>query len=304
MKRKILIIAALILVIGGALLAAGLLLWNMNRFDPVAECIEVDLEGVETPVKILWISDLHIAAITSDMSNETRQEVKARVDFSQNSADKWKKNWPELINKSGADLVVFGGDIIDFSSVENVCILRNGLERLEIPYIYLRCDHDVMPSHISKVQADEAAEIRDNMCDNSDVIVYEFDDFIVAGWNNSSFDFTDAGLLTMRSVCSKGKPVLLMTHVPIEPQQDTSLSEASREIFQGRSLLWGYNDEYYWPEYNMRQFLDIIYADDSPIKEVFCGHLHFSWDGYLTDSVKQHVFAPALEESYGIITVK
>ena len=304
MKKKTIIIVALILMIGGVLLAAGLLLWNMNRFDPVAECIEVDLEGVETPVKILWISDLHIAAITSDMSNETRQEVKARIDFSQNSADKWKKNWPDFINKSGADLVVFGGDIIDFSSVENVCILRNGLARLEIPYIYLRCDHDVMPSHISKVQADEAAEIRDNMCDNSDVIVYEFDDFIVAGWNNSSFDFPDAGLLTMRSVCSKGKPVLLMTHVPIEPQQDTSLSEASREIFQGRSLLWGYNDEYYWPEYNTRQLLDIIYADDSPIKEVFCGHLHFSWDGYLTDSVKQHVFAPALEESYGIITVK
>ena len=303
MKKKILMIVALILITG-SLLTVGLLLWNINRFDPAAECVEVDLEGVNTPVKILWLSDLHIAAITSDMSKETRQDVKTRIEFSQNSADKWKRNWPEYINKSGADLVIFGGDMIDFGSLENVCIFRDGLSSLEIPYMYLRCDHDMMPSHISKVQADEASEIRDTMCDNSDVFVYEFDDFIVAGWNNSSNDITDSGLSTMRSVCSQGKPVLLMTHVPIEPKQDTSLSDASREIFQGRSLLWGYNDEYYWPEYNTRQLLDIIYADDSPIKEVFCGHLHFSWDGQLTDNTKQHVFAPALEESYGIITVK
>ncbi|MCR4584276.1 MAG: metallophosphoesterase [Lachnospiraceae bacterium] len=304
MKKKMILITSLILLSVCAALIILAVFLKKNAFDPTAEEITVDLDGVDSPVKILWISDLHIAVKSKNSMGKYSDDLLARVKWTQNSAGKWKNNWPDLINNSGADLVVFGGDMLDFGSLNNASVFRDGLNKLKIPYIYLRCDHDVMPTYISQLEADEAAKIRDGLCDNSDIITYEFEDFTVAGWNNSSFNITDDGLKKMQDICSNGKPVLLMTHVPLEPKQDTSLSEASRDIFQGRSLLWGYNDQYYWPEYNTRQFLDIIYADDSPVKEVFCGHLHFSWDGYLTDSVKQHVFAAAFEENYGIITVK
>ena len=303
MKKRIIIISIL-LIACGILGAALLLLPKKDKFEPVTEEVTVDLEGIEKPVKILWLSDLHIVTLSKTLPKGYRKDVKARIQFSQNSADKWEKNWPDYINSSGADLVVFGGDMIDFASKENTLILRDGLDKLTIPYIYLRCDHDKMPSYISEQEAEATAQIRDNLCDNSDMITYEFENFIVVGWNWSSDDITDNGLEKMRNICSQGKPILLMTHVPIAPVSDTSLSDRSREIFDGRSLLWGYNDDYYWPEFNTRQFLDIVYADDSPIAEVFCGHLHFSWDGYITDTVKEHVFSPALEESCGIITVK
>ncbi len=304
MRKKILIITSLILAVGCTMLIILAVYGNKGKFEPVAEEIHIDLPDIEKPFKILWLSDLHIATTGSDITKPYIKDVKARDEFSQHSADKWKKYWPDFINESGADLVVFGGDMVDFGSRDNLFVFLEGLNKLTIPYIYLRCDHDIMPTYISEESSQIAMEFMPNLGDDSDLISYEFENFVVVGWNNSAYNMTENGLEKLRNICAEGKPILFMTHVPIEPTTDTSLSERSREIFDGRSLLWGYNDEYYWPEYETRQLLDILYADDSPVVEVFCGHLHFSWDGNLTDRVKQHVFAPALDGSYGIITVE
>ena len=47
----------------------------------------------------------------------------------------------------------------------------------------------------------------------------------------------------------------------------------------------------------------MIYAKDSPVKEIVSGHLHFTWDGDITESTRQHVFSPAFQK-IGVITVK
>ncbi len=59
----------------------------------------------------------------------------------------------------------------------------------------------------------------------------------------------------------------------------------------------------YNPDETTQELLDLIYAKDSPVKEIVCGHLHFSWDGSLTENTHQHV-SPAIGKTVGIITVK
>ena len=304
MKKKIILITTLILAAACMALMVLVLYGKRDKFEPHAEEIEIDLEAVEKPFKILWLSDLHIAKTGSEVGKGYRKDVKARDEFSQHAADKWDKYWPDFINESGADLVVFGGDMVDFCSRDNLICFRKGLDKLTVPYIYLRCDHDVMPTYISEESFQIAKEFMPELGDDSDLISYEFENFVVVAWNDSAYNMTENGLEKLRNICAEDKPILFMTHVPIASAVDTSLAEKSREIFDGRSLLWGYNDDYYWPEYETRQMLDILFADDSPVVEVFAGHLHFSWDGYLSDRVKEHVFAPALEGNYGIITVK
>ena len=49
--------------------------------------------------------------------------------------------------------------------------------------------------------------------------------------------------------------------------------------------------------------MDLIYAEDSPVKEVLAGHLHFTWDGQLTENTKEHVFAPAYPGNIGVVRV-
>ena len=48
-------------------------------------------------------------------------------------------------------------------------------------------------------------------------------------------------------------------------------------------------------------FLNNIYKEDTSVVEVLAGHLHGSWDGNLTEQVRQHIFEPAYLGSVGII---
>lgn len=130
----------------------------------------------------------------------------------------------------------------------------------------------------------------------------DFEDFYLVVWNNSTSNITESGLERIKQLAAEGKPLILATHVPIEPLNDNSLAEASKEAFDGRSLLWGYNSEY-WPDENTRQLLDLIYADDSPFVEILCGHLHFSWQGMVGPHVHQTVFSPAFSRYMGVIRV-
>ena len=144
---------------------------------------------------------------------------------------------------------------------------------------------------------------RQRPCKNEDVMSMAFDGFTLLVWNNSTSDLSDEGLARIRELAAEGKPLVLVTHVPIEPKEDESLAAASGEAFGGRSLIWGYRNAEYWPEENTRKLLDLLYAEDSPFAAVLCGHLHLSWDGPLSDSVKEHVFSAAFERHMGVIRI-
>lgn len=60
---------------------------------------------------------------------------------------------------------------------------------------------------------------------------------------------------------------------------------------------------YYIPDDNTKVFLEMIYNENTPVVEILCGHMHFSWDGMVTDKVHEHVFSPIFSGYYGIIKV-
>ncbi len=293
------IIAVFICVFGGRLPAS-------RRTQPPAfncEKVDISIPGIKRSYSILWVSDLHIAKPCDEVDEASRADVLARYEYSNHSADSWPDVWPEMINNSGADLVIFGGDMADFCSASNLAVLKAGLDKIRLPYIYIRADHDLLHTYMTAEAAEAASGLQDSLAENRDLMSREFEDFTVAAWNNSTSDISPEGLEEMRRICAAGKPVILVTHVPIAPAEDKSLAEASRTVFSGRSLLWGYNDDYYWPEADTRAFLDLIYGEASPVTAVFCGHLHFSWDGSLTPTCREHVFSAALDGSYGLISI-
>ena len=119
------------------------------------------------------------------------------------------------------------------------------------------------------------------------------------------------GLEKIKEAANTGKPLILLTHVPIQPLGDDSLSDMSKEVYQDRALIWGRNPNltHYFPTEDTPngiatgELLDMIYAEDSPFTEVLCGHMHFTWDGQLTEKVHQHVFSAAFDRHMGIITI-
>ena len=49
--------------------------------------------------------------------------------------------------------------------------------------------------------------------------------------------------------------------------------------------------------------MDIVFGENSPVKEVFAGHLHFDWDGMISETVHQHIFDAAYMDNVGEIIV-
>ena len=274
------------------------------------EEVHITIPGMSEEKKLIFLSDLHIVTQSDEVTDVNT--VNGRLSWSSyegvTAAEQWP-DWAKYINETEADLVVFGADMLDFNSRSNLDTLKAGLEEITIPYIYLRADHDIFPFNIAGADEAEYFDLQKNIAEYEDVFIEEFSDFIIVGWNNSTERLGRAGLEKIKEAAATGKPLILVTHVPVTPLGDESLSDKSREVYQDRSLLWGYYpDAYYFPNETEEgaataELLEMIYSDDSPFTEILCGHLHFSWDGQVTEKVHQHVFSAAFERNIGIVTI-
>ena len=86
-------------------------------------------------------------------------------------------------------------------------------------------------------------------------------------------------------------------------QVNDGLSDASKAVWQDRALLWG-TDCFYSPDEVTQQFLDMVFAEDSPVVAVIGAHLHFAYDDQLTEKIPQYVFDASFKGKVGVITVK
>ena len=272
-------------------------------FPVSVEEVEVDIPGMEGEVTIAFLSDLHIVVADEEVANADRETVEGRAaSFSVagiGSAKQWPY-WTDILDDTGSDLILLGGDLVDFASGANLSVLSEGLKALSTDYVYIRADHDTEPFYLDMEKAGPAPDGLPEPAQDG-VFIVERGDYIIAGWDNSTSQLSDEGYRRIEAACDKGLPVILLTHVPIEPLEDTSLAEASRSAFGGRSLLWGFGDNYYYPEGVTRDLLRLIYAEDTPIVEILAGHLHFTWDGDVSERTHEHVFGPAFDGHMGII---
>ncbi len=202
------------------------------------------------------------------------------------------------------DGVIFGGDIMDYCSNSNVTMIKEGLDNLQIPYIYVRADHDYGTYYGGVFfTEDEARKLHQTI--DGDEIAYKFwdrDTFMVLGIDNSTKDMPDYYLNMVADVYSRGRPVIMVTHVPYESKIDQTLAECSMQV-RNKIYYWSDASEQYKPNNITKQYLDMIYSEDTMVEQVLAGHLHESWDGMLTQQVPQHIFAPAFRGNIGIIHI-
>ncbi len=270
------------------------------------EKVHVTIPGMKGVKTFAFLSDLHIAEVAGDESPEERNIVEGRLKYSSNGRVYAKDMWPDwvrFLNAGRYDYVLLGADLLDFASKETVEIFGNGLKDLNIPYMYIRADHDIAPIIQGKMTEEAAVGLQKTLCDYSDAFTEDFGDFVVFGWNKSTSVITKEGLNLFKETVALGKPIILLTHVPIEPLADKSLEDLSKALFSDMELVWGLDTDYYEPDDCTKEFLSILYSEDSPVKEILCGHLHYSWDGFVAPGVHEHVFSPAFSGFMGIIEV-
>ncbi len=276
----------------------------------VFETVDIEIEGLKKDYNFLWIADFHlIADDISEVEEKSVSVIQKRLHtFSspyngKSSLENWKL-FPECLNKSGADAVLFGGDICDFGSLANIRDLKEGMHKLTVPYMYARADHDVAPWWLASKKTEEVNELEKSIDGYDPVLVLEFDDLMVVGFNVSTSNMTAAGLARFKEVYAKRKPIILVTHVPINSLVDSTLGDiCMKRDSKQRNLTWG-DDCSYKPNTYTREFIDLVCAENSPVKTVLAGHLHFPWHGMLTKTISQHLFVPSYKGNIGVVRVK
>ncbi|MBQ6787698.1 MAG: metallophosphoesterase [Lachnospiraceae bacterium] len=285
------------------------------EYEFATEEVTLAIEGLGREYTIAWVSDLHLVSDheageeLGDVHGEYLDAINKRYEEMAVTSDgvHAEELWPEIVkylNYNDFDGIIFGGDMMDYCSNSNIEIIKEGLDSLHVPYIYVRADHDYGAYYGGVFFTEtEARELHKTI--DGDEISYKFWDmgeFIVLGIDNSTKDMPEYYLNMVADVYTRGKPVIMATHVPYESKVDNSLAELSMQV-RNTIYYWSDVSNHYKPNVITRQYLDLIYSEDTVVKQVLSGHMHAGWDGMITQQVSQHVFNPAYLGYIGIIHV-
>ena len=268
--------------------------------------IEFKVKGLKKTYQFVHITDLHV--MPDDMSEvrKDRQKIfehRRDIRFA-NPKSKLKpsilwKQLPSLLNKSGADAIFFGGDICDFGSHYTYDTLIPVFKQFTLPFIFLRTSHDISP-WILTVRNPEEIKARSKEIDGHPALPHiEYDDLIVIGIDNNEYNIKPDALAKFKTLYAKGKPILLVIHVPITIPGDGSLESMYKA---GIKHVW--NNKHIRPDQYTKELLEMVSRKNSPVIGILAGHGHHYWDGLLNGQVRQHVFKAAFEGTIGIVTVK
>lgn len=282
-------------------------------------------DGLEEPVRLAFVSDLHLIAredVSEGDASEgpfaidpaSRETIARRDQFFARGGMTAEEYWAQLapqLDTLDADAVLLGADMLDFITPAAAASLQEGLEKIRTPMLYVRADHDTGLWYCGGAASEEdAAALQDTLADNRDIMVLELSGLKVIGINNSTSQISADALYWLGyelSVCrDEGTPAVILTHVPFAPQKDTGLAKASEEAWDGRRLYWG-QDAWHVPDSNTAEILELLYAEDSPVIAVLSGHLHFGYEGELADNAVhtvQYVCEPAFEHRITVFTIQ
>ena len=268
---------------------------------------KVHIPGLTKQYELIIVNDQHIIVPDDDYILEKNDEINQRVMlFSDSNGKTSSETWAEIvdtINAEKPDGVILNGDMVDFFSEANLNCLMDGVKQIEAPVMYNRADHD-LGIWYSDTYTDEDVQQREKKAwEMEDVMVQDFDEFLVVGINNNTSQLTEVGLQKVKEIWSEGKPIILTLHVPLKSTVDNGLSDASKEVWQDRALLWG-TDCFYSPDDVTQQFLDMVFAEDSPVVAVVGAHLHFAYEDQLTEWIPQFVFDASYKGTIGVLTIE
>jgi len=279
-------------------------------YDFIVEEVTVPIKRIDREYTFVWVSDLHM--ITDHEPGKGADAgymdaIKERYDelpVDKNGVHA-EDIWPEIvkyINYVNPDGVIFGGDMIDYCSESNIEALKEGMEQIKVPILYIRADHDMAIKYGGSSFSERDSQKLHEELDGNDSKekCWRFPKFTLAGVDNSNKDMSQKTMWMLEDEFNDCYSVVVATHVPYASQVDDSLKEMSMKV-RNTEYYWG--GEKYKPNVYTEEYLNMVYRDNSKVAEVLGGHIHSSWDGQLTEYTSQHVFGPAYEGHVGLITM-
>lgn len=272
----------------------------------------VDIDEMNGRFNIFFLADSHISKCDDRDKNLMMKAAQRSLMFKKDGMNSWDR-FDMLIAKienSDIDIVVMGGDIVDSAMYASIDHVRNRIATLDIPYIYYMGNHDFEygSEYFTPLSYSKYLPRLEDMHGKSSYQVKEYDDFIIFAADDNNSQVNREILDAFKNVITKGKPVILALHVPIEPVTgDRALIEKCDKVYgenaaKKHQLIMGPHGCV--PNHITQEFIDLALSDESPVIMVLAGHLHFYHKDMLNEKIVQIVTGPAYSGEALKITVK
>lgn len=260
--------------------------WNMDMVEEV-----IEIEGLTKEYSYFYLTDMHIVTESDANDKEAAAYATERAPLfvnaqGESSVTQFENRIAE-INRVKPDGALFGGDFIDSPSDSNLAYLGEKLGTLEVPYLYTPGNHDwTYPwAYMDrKGKKEYLPKLYPFMQNNPSIQTMENDEFIIVSIDNSTNQIAPEAMEGYKEVLQKGKPVIVMLHVPLFSE---NLPEEKSAVWKSAVTLGGGIHGGIYPNAVSEEFINLTKADDSPVVAVLTGHVHFYHKEMLNEKIVQ-----------------
>lgn len=266
------------------------------------------IPGLKEEYTFLFLTDTHMVVPDEADSDKVEEYADLRFDEFQNEEDissaEQFREWVDYANEQKVDALLLGGDIIDYPSIANIEYLEENLELLEMPYLYALGNHDwTFPWEYMTAYGEETylTKLEPYMQSNSAIHKLETEELIIVAVDNSANQIEQEAMEEYSQILQQGKPVIVMLHVPLLTQ---SVLTKAKEAWSGQVVLGGGNYGGIYPDEVSAEFIDMTTAEDSPVRAVLAGHVHFADRDMINENIDQIVGDAGYKGSAVLLHVK
>lgn len=254
---------------------------------------KIILPNLEKEYEVWFFSDSHIVMTDEEDSEQIKEYASQRQqvfqDEGSDDAAFILAEFVRLANEKKPDLLIFGGDIIDFPSHANLSFLKEQLDRLEIPYLYVMGNHDwTFPWEYMTEEGGLRYRplIEEITGMDSCAQKVEWDDILFLGIDNSTNQIAAEALPVIEEAESGAKPIVLVQHVPFSTE-DLILrakQDWANPVTLGMQVHGGIpvNETSAW-------LYSKVLQEETTIGLILAGHVHFPYQESLSGTTIQLV---------------
>jgi 3',5'-cyclic AMP phosphodiesterase CpdA len=256
---------------------------------------QIDI-GIDLPFRLLHISDTHLTL--ADQRDDERK-IKLAADRSRyfRNAELYLSE-AQLYARENNIVIVHTGDLIDFVSEANLDRARKFTDDNEVFFaagnhefsLYVGEafeDAEYRNQSLAHVQQSFKNDIRFSSRKMNGVNLIAID--------NSYYRFEKEQLIALKNEISLGLPIILFFHAPLFESELYKISMGRNKCAYLTStpeeLMQSYSEYRYLqqkPDETTIETTELIKTEPL-IKAIFTGHLHYDYEGMLTDTLRQYV---------------
>ena len=252
--------------------------------------------GADKPFRLLHISDTHLT-LADERDNERKLKLAADRSRYFPKAEELLAD-AERLSQSEGITIVHTGDLIDFVSEANLDRARSFTEKNDV--FFATGNHE-FSLYVGEAFEDEAyrnqslAHVQKSFPDDLRFCVRVINGVKLIGIDDGYYRFDEPQLEALRREADEGLPILLFLHNPLHEPELYKLAMTKGPCAYLTStpeeLMTGY-DEY---RYRQQKADEITleatdFIKTCPlIKAIFAGHLHYDYEGRLTERLPQYV---------------